>query len=330
MRHHMTKNKAIVKLLGMGIILIFTLALISSEVWARAGGGRSSGFRGSGSFSSPRTSSPGTSQYQGSVPPSSGSMANQNSPYAQSTGSPFWRGLAGGLAGGFLGNLLFGGLGRAGGSGWGSSGSGIGFLEIILIVLIIFFVFRFIRNRKKNLYNQNRFTDYSPPPYQQPEALTFGTQGPDQDVETGISHIQSMDQSFDPLAFKDWVEDLFFKIQAAWGNQDLGPVSPFLTEQMKEIFSKDLDAQKAVNQVNQLENIAVRSVDITEAWQEEGLDFITILFYANLLDYTVDKTNGAILSGNKNEPVKFREFWTFMRPVGGRGPWQLSAIQQEN
>jgi predicted lipid-binding transport protein (Tim44 family) len=320
----MPKDKSFAKYLGIGIILVFTLVLISGEVWARAGGGRSGGFRGSRSFSAPRTQSPG------SVPPSSGYMANQNRPFSQSTGSPFLRGLAGGIAGGFLGSLLFGGMGRAAGSGWGSGGSGIGFLEIILIVAVIFFVFRFIRNRKKNLNNQNRFADYSPPPYQQPETYSGTAQGPDQDVDVGISHIQSMDQTFDPPAFKDWVQDLFFKIQAAWGNQDLGPVNPFLTEQMKGIFSSDLDNQKAANRINRLENIAVRSVDITEAWQEEGRDFITILFYANLLDYTVDKTTGAVVSGSKTDPVKFKEFWTFMRPVGGKGTWQLSAIQQEN
>jgi predicted lipid-binding transport protein (Tim44 family) len=320
----MPKDKSVAKYLGIAIILIFTLALISGEVWARAGGGSSGGFRGSRSFSAPRTQSPG------SVPPSSGYMGNQNRSFSQSTGSPFLRGLAGGIAGGFLGSLLFGGMGRAAGSGWGSGSSGIGFLEIILIVVVIFFVFRFIRNRKKNLNNQNRFADYSPPPYQQPETYSATVQGPDQDVDVGISHIQSMDQTFDPLAFKDWVQDLFFKIQAAWGNQDLGPVIPFLTEQMKGIFSSDLDNQKAANRINRLENIAVRSVDITEAWQEEGRDFITILFYANLLDYTVDKTTGAVVSGNKTDPVKFREFWTFMRPVGGKGSWQLSAIQQEN
>jgi predicted lipid-binding transport protein (Tim44 family) len=85
---------------------------------------------------------------------------------------------------------------------------------------------------------------------------------------------------------------------------------------------------KAQNRVNRLDNIAVRSVDITEAWQEEGKDFVTVLFYANLLDYTVDRTSGAVVLGSKTEPVKFREFWTFTRPVGGRGSWQLSAIQQ--
>lgn len=321
----MTKNKSIVKLLGIGMILVFMLALISSEVWARAGGGRSGGFRGSRTYSAPRTQSPVLTP---SVPPTSpGTMPNPNTP----TGSPFLRGLGGGLLGGFLGSLLFSGMGRgASGSGGCSGGSGFGFLEIILIVVVIYFVFRFIRNRKRNALNQNQVDDFSPPSFQQPETYSRSAQGPGQDVEAGISHIQSMDQTFDPLAFKDWVQDLFFKIQAAWGNQDLSPVNPFLTDQMKGIFNQDLEEQKAGNRINRLENIAVRSVDITEAWQEEGKDFITVLFYANLLDYTVDKTTGAVTSGSKTDPVKFREFWTFMRPVGGRAAWQLSAIQQEN
>jgi predicted lipid-binding transport protein (Tim44 family) len=322
----MIKNKSLAKFLGIGIILIFMMAIISSELWARAGGGRSGGFRGSRSYSAPRTQSPGSSQYQTTTPsPSTGFM---NRP---STGSPFLRGLAGGLAGGFLGSMLFGGLGHGGGwgSGGGLGGSGFGFLEIILIVVLIFIVFRFIRNRKREEQGQN-LSSYAPPTYQQPETYSAPLQSPDQDVETGISHIQSMDQSFNPMAFKDWVQDLFFKIQAAWTNQNLGPVSAFLTDEMKGIFSKDLEDLKAQNLINRLENIAVRSVDITEAWQEEGKDFITILFYANLLDFNENKTTGAVVSGSKTDPVKFREFWTFVRPVGGRGNWQLSAIQQEN
>jgi predicted lipid-binding transport protein (Tim44 family) len=48
--------------------------------------------------------------------------------------------------------------------------------------------------------------------------------------------------------------------------------------------------------------------------------------YANLLDYTTDES-GVVVSGNKTDPVKFEEYWTFTRPVGPN-PWKLSAIQQ--
>ena len=84
---------------------------------------------------------------------------------------------------------------------------------------------------------------------------------------------------------------------------------------------------KADKKINKLDNIAVRSVDITEAWQEQGQDYVTVHFYANLLDYVVDENSGQVFSGSKTDPVKFEEYWTFTRSVGNNA-WQLSAITQ--
>jgi predicted lipid-binding transport protein (Tim44 family) len=93
------------------------------------------------------------------------------------------------------------------------------------------------------------------------------------------------------------------------------------------ILQTDASEMKQKKRINRLENIAVRTVDITEVWQEAGKDFITVRYYANLLDYTVDEDSGQVVSGSKTEPVKFEEYWTFTRPVGNN-PWQLSAINQ--
>ena len=320
----MLYKKTLPKLMTLLLMSAFIFLWASSEVLARAGGGMSGGFRGSRSYSAPRTMSPSP---QNPGAPSSG-MFNPSTPNAPSMGSPLLRGLAGGLAGGFLGSMLFSGLGH-GAMGSGGGGGGIGFLEILLLGIGAFLLFRFIRSRKRTAESQTRQTGYIPPNYAQ-ESVPFQAPAADQTVEAGIGHIQSMDARFNPADFKEWVQDLFFKIQAAWTNQDLGPLTPFLAPEIKAMFSQDLEGQKARGQVNRLENIAVRSVDITEAWQEEGKDYITILFYANLLDYLEDKKTGALVSGSKTEPVKFREYWTFTRPVGGQGTWQLSAIQQES
>ena len=48
---------------------------------------------------------------------------------------------------------------------------------------------------------------------------------------------------------------------------------------------------------------------------------------AKMLDYTVDAKNGALVNGSNAEPVEFKEYWTFTRPVGPN-PWKLSAVQQ--
>jgi predicted lipid-binding transport protein (Tim44 family) len=121
--------------------------------------------------------------------------------------------------------------------------------------------------------------------------------------------------------------DNFFNVQGAWANRDMTTVRNLLTDEMFGILQGDVENLKRGGKINRLDNIAVRTVDIVEVWQESGKDFITVRFLANLLDYTVDETSSQVLSGSKTEPVKFEEYWTFTRPVGNN-PWQLSAITQ--
>jgi predicted lipid-binding transport protein (Tim44 family) len=109
--------------------------------------------------------------------------------------------------------------------------------------------------------------------------------------------------------------------------RDMDALRPVLSEEMQEAFRKQIGEAKARGQINKLENITVRSVEITEVWQEQGLDYITVRFLANLLDYTVDEATGKVVSGTATEPVKFEEYWTWSRSVGPK-PWRLSAINQ--
>jgi predicted lipid-binding transport protein (Tim44 family) len=137
-----------------------------------------------------------------------------------------------------------------------------------------------------------------------------------------------MDPNFNEQRFGDQVMDIFFKIQGAWMNRDLASVTGLLTPEMRRIFQEDIDRLVREHRVNRLENIAVRSVEISEAWQEAGQDYVTAMIYANLLDYTTDDSSGQVVEGSKTDPVKFEEFWTFTRPVGSNS-WQLAAIPQK-
>ena len=148
-----------------------------------------------------------------------------------------------------------------------------------------------------------------------------------QDLERGLGHLRQMDPGFDEAAFRELCTDRFFQIQAAWMRRDLDKLRPLLTEEMQAAFGKQIATARAKRQVNKLENITVRSVELTEAWQEQGQDFLTVRLLANLLDYTVDETTGKIVEGSDTAPVKFEEFWTWVRPVG-RNDWRLSAINQ--
>jgi predicted lipid-binding transport protein (Tim44 family) len=197
--------------------------------------------------------------------------------------------------------------------------------------MILYGIWWFIKKRRSEAEapaGSMYYRDTSiPEPNRPASSTTYGAQAAVSDVEVGLNHICQMGPSFDAQGFKDQCMDHFFKVQGAWANRDLSAVRNLLTEEMYHIIQGDADDLKRKKQINRLENIAVRTVDLTEVWQESGKDFITVRFYANLLDYTTNETTGEVVSGSKTEPIKFEEYWTYTRPVGNN-PWQLSAIHQ--
>lgn len=300
--------------------------VLSFEAYARVGGGRSMGSRGSRSSTPPRSytpQQPGQQQMKEAVPPP---RPGQPSPPPQ---GGFLRGLGGGILGGLIGGMLFRSLGF-GATGPGSGG-GVGLFDILLLGLLVYGIFWFVRRRRQQAlaggYYQTS-AETVEPAYQLPNSSPPQETGrEDWDLEKGLSHIRQMDPTFDERKLQDLSMDYFFRIQGAWANNDVSGVRSLMTPELYHIVEDDIAKLKMENRVNKLENIAVRSVDFVEAWQESGSDFITVRVYANLLDYTVDEKSGQVVSGSKTEPVKFVEYWTFTRPVGNH-PWQLSAINQ--
>ena len=129
------------------------------------------------------------------------------------------------------------------------------------------------------------------------------------DLERGLAHIRAMDGGFDPRALAETASDVFFKVQGAWTARSMAGVTTLLTPEMATALQRDCDRLRAERKINRLENIAVRSAEVSEAWQESGQDFVTVHFLASLLDYTTDESGGQVLEGSRTEPVKFEEYW---------------------
>ena len=322
----MKRTLALAVLMALAIMPVLSV----TEAWARAGGGSSSGSRGSRSYSSP------------APPPSSPASPSQPSSPAVSPAQsrPGW----GGMMGGMLGGLLLGGLlgGLLFGGGFGGLGGGIGMMEILIIGGLAWFAFSYMRRRQAAAQSGYAMAGggYGAGPAPRDDAAVSARYGAGpgatatmeppagpSDLERGIGHLRQMDPSFDPRGFAETASDVFFKVQGAWTARDLRSVSANLTPEMQAQLQGDCDRLRAEQKINRLENIAVRTAEITEAWQESGLDYVTIHFLASLLDYTTDESGARVLDGSRTEPVKFEEYWTFVRPVGP-GAFKLSAIQQ--
>ena len=301
------------------VTLVLAPVLLASEAWARAGGGSSSGSRGSRSYSSP--SRPPTAS------PASPSQPVSPSVQPPAPTRPGW----GGMLGGMLGGLVLGGLL---GSLFFGHGGGIGLLEILIIGGLAWFAISYMRRQQGAApsgyatpggYGTAPATRYDPSPAG--GVATIEAPAGPSDLERGLSHIRQMDPGFDPRAFAETASDGFFKVQGAWTARSMAGVSSLLNPEMTSLLQRDCDRLKAEGKVNHLENIAVRSAEVTEAWQEGGQDFVTVHFLASLLDYTTDESGARVLEGSRTDPVKFEEYWTFTRPVGP-GAFRLSAIQQ--
>ena len=301
------------------LIVFFTLACVDAVVTAEYAAARSRS--GGRSFSSP-SSKPAPQQA-----PSQFDQRQQQSP--QSGG--FGRGLMGGLLGGALGGLLLGSM-------FGMSGSGMGILPLLLLAGVGYFLYKRFVNRPAAPLGPG----YQPPPQANTfQGDTYSSENGSAAIppvppippiretdgsESGLAAIRLTDPGFDDKHFLEVASDVFFKIQAGWMRRDLASYQHLLGAQLAKEYQQHFAEMIAKGQTNKLESIAVRRVEIVAAGSENGEDFVTVLFTANLLDYTVDDKTGALIEGSMTEPVKFAEQWTWARPIRTES-WKLEGIE---
>ena len=312
-----TNRRMILAAVAVFAFIGLSQLVLETYVDARAGGGTSGGFRGSRTYQAPnRPSQPGPSQQSREATP----PPQQPSPVAPQPGG-FMRGLAGGIMGGLLGSMLFSGLAQAGWGGFG--GSGIGLFEILLVAGLGYFLLR--KFRSPALATGYGTTQYqNSGGYTSDRAPLRGELAPN-DLDYGT--IRMMDRNFDPDQFLKIAQDLFFKIQGSWNREDTTTLRSLCGSELMQTWDQELASLHSRGQKNRMDNIALRESEITEAWTETGVDYITVRLHANLLDFTVDEKSGAVVQGSNSDPVEFEEFWTFSRPVGPN-PWKLTAVQQ--
>jgi len=317
---------------GMAIVLSVAvpLAITIDAADARVGGGGSSGSRGSRTYSAP----PSTTTAPGAAQPMNRTVTQPGTPTAgapaagaASKGGFFNRpgmGMLGGLAAGFLGAGLLGML-FGGGlfSGLGSLSSIIGLLlQVGLIILVV---------RLAMSWWQRRHTPASAyasgpasatgGPAEGPGAQTSFRSGMGFGLGSGSAPLEI--QPADYEAF----ERLLGEVQAAWSNEDVAKLHTLATPEMVSYFSKDLEENKARNDVNKVTDVKLLQGDLAEAWREGETDFASVAMRFSLVDKTTERTTGRLVAGSET-PIEATEVWTFARRRGG--DWELSAIQQTN
>lgn len=303
------------------------------------GGNSSMGFGSRGSRTHQENGAKPIEQSTTSRPSTTPPPQTTNSPTAQPTPatSPSWfqrnpllAGIAGGLAGTWLGHMLFGATESTAKttdteSGSGSapaSTSGNSFGLILLLMAIGAGAFYFFRKSKQT--PAPVFTGLSRSTATRGSLLDVSANRSTGDVDTETYTVTSEDKA----AF----QQLLTEIQMAWSAQDVAALRRHLTPEMLSYFSTALAEDSSRGVQNHVEDVVLLKGDVREAWSEDSTDYATVDLRWNARDYTVSTTiprgePGYLVEGSDDTATESIEVWTFMRVRNGQ--WLLSAIQQQ-
>jgi predicted lipid-binding transport protein (Tim44 family) len=334
-------------------IIVITLIGVPTVSFARARGGGYGGGYSSGSRSSSPSGSIGsrgsrtydqngakpieqstTPRPSVSAPPSAtGSTAPtaQPAPTRQPSfmqRNPLMAGLAAGIAGSWIGHMLFGATDSIAsttdaGEQVGETGTTAGAFNstgILLLLMLLgagaFYYFLKVRRPVPNFSGITRSSAVSGSLLKEPSATTLQT-------TAVVSEVASADKA----AFQQLLTD----IQTAWSSQDLAGLRRSVTPEMLSYFSTALAEQTSLDIANHVEDVVLVQADVRETWVEDTTHFATIGLRWSARDYTVSLTKrrgepGYLVEGSEETPTESSEVWTFMRYQNGK--WLLSAIQQ--
>ncbi|MCS6303430.1 MAG: TIM44-like domain-containing protein [Nitrospira sp.] len=331
----------------IAVFLIASLIGAPSLSFAKArgsGGGFSSGARGGqssmgiGSRGSRTYQDNGTKPIEQSTtpkpsatpPPSAaGAPPMQPAPAAPSSWwqrNPLLAGIAGGLAGTWIGHMLFGATESSAKTteaepNAASNSASDSFGLILLLMLVgagALYYFKKVRQNPAPV-----FTGLSRSTAATGSLLDISSTSPDRTTTDTAYTVTTEDKAV--------FQQLLTDIQSAWSAQDVAALRRFLTPEMLSYFSTALAEDNSRGVENHVEKVELLKGDVREAWSEGDTDYATVDLRWSACDYTVSTTiprgePGYLIEGSEETATESHEVWTFMRVRDGR--WLLSAIQQ--
>lgn len=234
-------------------------------------------------------------------------------------------GIAGGLAGTWLGHMIFGASDSSARTTEGSEGEqaagGSNSSGMLLLLMVmgggaLWWYMRSRRTPAPNFSGLSRTTAASGSLLSQSSPSGLGAAAVEDEITSG-----------DKAAFQQALID----IQSAWSHQDVAGLRRLVTPEMLEYFSAGLAEQASEGVANRVEDVVLGRAEVRESWSEGATQYATVSLSWSAKDYRVSlgkqpDEQGYVVEGSAELPVETTEVWTFMR--FGTGKWLLSAIQQ--
>lgn len=149
------------------------------------------------------------------------------------------------------------------------------------------------------------------------------------DKLTAVRHLTAELEQRDPLwnlrAMMTRVNEVFFKVQAAWTQRDQNLARDYMSDQLYRRHKAQTDQMLADQTRNVLENIQLAEVLIYSVadYHDDARDTFAAQLTGSMIDYTVKEAHGYVTVGDRINPEIFTEVWYFVRQ---KDQWLLNAI----
>jgi len=195
---------------------------------------------------------------------------------------------------------------------------------ILLVVLVLSLLFRWRQKSKENAPQPNHGYATAETAASTGDKQCSAISGAKGDGN-GLEKIRQEDPSFDESLFKEHASAFFFQFQAAQTKRNISELRQQMTEEMFASLKAEEDKLAAEGKIHKIDNVSIHSVELTDAWQENGHDFIKVKYLTDFMDYYIEENaeDQACVTGEK---IDYAKEWLFSR-IRGKNPWYLSAIE---
>ncbi|MEI9952887.1 MAG: TIM44-like domain-containing protein [Pseudomonadota bacterium] len=133
-----------------------------------------------------------------------------------------------------------------------------------------------------------------------------------------FAELQAKDPALSWQALQGRVAFVFAELQVAWSGRDPLRIRPFVSDNLFQSMYYWIDLYTQARCRNVTENATILRVDLANVLSDAYYDAITLRIFASSVDYTISD-EGKLLSGNRNRPRSYSEYWTLIRGTTRRG-----------
>ena len=230
--------------------------------------------------------------------------------------------------GDFSGGGDYGGGSDWGGSDWGSSdwsSSGGGYYStrggddfdtggLIVVVIMIAAVLIISYNRAKK----------------KQQTHVPGATRTAQSKLTPISQYNALDPDFSPEDLKEWLQNLYIKMQDCCVKRNVEPIRPYFADALYQQFDRQMKQLRLQHRTNHVERVAVLSVDLKGYYQDKGEDVIVAEIYSRITDYTTDDETGKVVAGSRDHEKFMTYEYSLSRPIGRKTEPRAEGVTERH